>query len=149
MDQIKGLVLIDGPIRTDLPEIQSGWKGLINWLQKDRPGMEEVFMSALFKKEHKEEFVTLIQERLSKTPTNSSFVAMGTHVAEPRDYGPILKKVQVPILITLSPTWNKQAEAFIESNDSANLELFECGHALFVDESERFNSLIKNLFLKQ
>jgi microsomal epoxide hydrolase len=144
--QLRGLILIDGPIKTDLPEVQSGWKSLINWLQKDRSGLEKVFMDALFNKEHDEEFITLIQKRLSNTPTNSSFVAMGTHVAEPRDYSTILEKVQVPILITYSPTWKNQSDEFKEANNLASLEMFECGHALFVDESERFNSLIRNMF---
>lgn len=149
MSQLRGLILIDGPIRTDLPEVQSGWKSLINWLQKDRSSLEKVFMDALFNKEHNEEFITLIQKRLSNTPTNSSFVALGTHVAEPRDYCSILEKVQVPILITLSPTWKNQSDKFKEANDSVNLEMFECGHALFVDESERFNSLIRNMFIEK
>ena len=149
MSQLRGLILIDGPIRTDLPEVQSSWKSLINWLQKDRSGLEKVFMDALFNKEHDDKFITLIQKRLSNTPTNSSFVTMGTHIAEPRDYSSILEKVQVPILITFSPTWKNQFNKYKEANDSANLEMFECGHALFVDESERFNSLIRKIFLEK
>lgn len=149
MDQLRGLILIDGPVRTDLPEVQSGWKRVINWLQKDRPGLEKVFLDQLFKEKHAEEFITLIQKRLSNTPTNSSFVALGTHVAEPEDYSAILKRIQVPILIMLSETWKNQSDAFKEANDLANFEIFECGHALFVDESSRFNSLVRNLFVKE
>jgi len=149
MSQLRGLILIDGPIRTDLSEVQSGWKSLLNWLQKDRSGLEKVFMDALFNKEHDEEFITLIQKRLSDSQTNSSFVAMGTHIAEPRDYSSILEIVQVPILITLSPTWKNQSDNFKKANDSVNIEIFDCGHALFVDESERFNSLIKNMFIEK
>ena len=148
MSQLRGLILIDGPIRTDLPEVQSGWKSLLNWLQKDRSGLEKVFMDALFNKKHDVEFITLIQKRLSDSQTNSSFVAMGTHIAEPRNYSSILEIVKVPILITLSPTWKNQSDNFKKANGSVNIEVFDCGHALFVDESERFNSLIKNMFIE-
>ena len=148
MERMKGLLLIDGPITTAVPQVQSGWKTWLNWLQTDRAGMEKEFMKILFKNEHEDEFVKLIEDRLSKAPSNSSFVSLGSHVMEPKDYSPLLKKVQVPVLITLVSLYSVQAEYFQKANDSAHLELFECGHALFVDEADKFNSLVKDYFIQ-
>ena len=146
-NKLSGLVLIDGPITTDDQEIvQPGWKSLVNNLQTNRTEFEDSFMSALFKKEPDSAFYTLIENRLSNTPTNSSFVAMATHIVNPRDYSQILNNADVPTLVTLA-IWSFQLEKYEQISREIKIESFECGHALFVDEPERFNRLIKELYL--
>ena len=146
--KLKGLVLIDGPITTEPKEVQEGWKALVHDLQTNRAEFEKNFISALFKHKQDSAFVETIKQRLTKTPTNSSFVALATHVAEPKDYSNILAKVDVPVLITLA-VWSFQLENYKQVKGNVSIETFECGHALFVDEAERFNRLILEKFSKK
>lgn len=145
--KLKGLVLIDGPITTEPKEIQQGWKTLLHDLQTNRPKFEKNFISALFKNKQDSTFIKKIKQRLSKTPINSSFVALATHITEPKDYGSILAKVDVPVLITLA-IWSFQLENYKQVKENTSIEIFQCGHALFVDEAERFNRLIIKMFSK-
>ena len=147
-EKLKGLVLIDGPITTEPKEVQEGWKALVHDLQTNRAEFEKNFISALFKNKQDSAFVKTIKQRLTKTPTNSSFVALATHVAEPKDYSNILAKVDVPVLITLA-VWSFQLENYKQVKGNVSIETFECGHALFVDEAERFNRLIIEKFSKK
>ena len=146
--KLKGLVLIDGPITTEPKAVQQGWKTLVHDLQTNRSEFEKNFISALFKNEQDSIFVKTIKQRLTKTPTNSSFVALATHIVEPKDYSTILAKVDVPILITLA-IWSFQLENYKEVKGNTSIEIFQCGHALFVDEAERFNRLIIEMFSKK
>lgn len=146
--KMKGLVLIDGPITTEPKEIQEGWKALVHDLQTNRAEFEKNFISALFKNKQDSAFVKTIKQRLAKTPSNSSFVALATHVAEPKDYGNILANVDVPVLITLA-LWSFQLENYKQVKGNVFIETFQCGHALFVDEAERFNRLIIERFSKK
>ena len=106
------------------------------------------FMSALFKNEPDSIFIKTLKARLSNTPTNSSFVALATHIAEPKDYSYILAKVDTPILITLA-IWSFQLENYKQIKGGASIEIFQCGHALFVDEAGRFNRLIIEMASKK
>lgn len=146
--KLKGLVLIDGPITTEPKEVQQGWKYLLHDLQTNRAEFEKNFISALFKNKQDSAFVETIKQRLTKTPTNSSFVALATHVAEPKDYSIILARVDVPVLITLA-IWQFQLENYKQVKANMSIETFQCGHALFVDEAERFNRLIIEKFSKK
>ena len=146
--KLKGLVLIDGPITTEPKEVQEGWKALVHDLQTNRAEFEKNFISALFKNKQDSAFVETIKQRFIKTPTNSSFVALATHVAEPKDYSNILAKVDVPVLITLA-IWQFQLENYKQVKANMFIETFQCGHALFVDEAERFNRLIIEKFSKK
>lgn len=146
--KLKGLVLIDGPITTESKEVQEGWKALVHDLQTNRAEFEKSFISALFKNKQDSAFVKTIKQRLHKTPTNSSFVALATHVAEPKDYSNILAKVNVPVLITLA-VWSFQLENYKQIKGNVSIETFKLGHALFVDEAERFNHLIIEMFSKK
>jgi len=144
-NNLKGLVLIDGPITTDDEEfVQPGWKNLVNGLQTNRDEFEKGFMAALFNKQQDSVFYSLIENRLSNTPTNSSFVAIATHIAEPRDYSSVLDNISVPTLVTLA-IWDFQLENYKKIKSNVSIEMFDSGHALFVDESERFNELVIEL----
>jgi non-heme chloroperoxidase len=147
-DKLNGLVLIDGPVTTDHEGVQQGWRNLVHDLQINRPEFEKGFMSALFKNEQDSIFVKTLKARLSDTPTNSSFVALATHIAEPKDYSSILANVDAPILITLA-VWSFQLENYKQIKGIASIEIFQCGHALFVDEAERFNRLIIEMASKK
>ena len=146
--KLKGLVLIDGPITTEPKAVQQGWKSLLHDLQTNRSEFEKNFISALFKNEQDSMFIKTIKQRLTKTSTNSSFVALATHIVEPKDYSSILAKVDVPILITLA-IWSFQLKNYKEVKVNTSIEIFQCGHALFVDEAGRFNRLIIEMFSKK
>lgn len=48
-----------------------------------------------------------------------------------------------PVLYVVRPTFREQGESLVRTHPNARMEVFEtAGHALFVDEPERFNALL-------
>jgi len=60
------------------------------------------------------------------------------------DNRPVLGRVDRPTLIVVAPgPFLAESQAMQQVISSSRLELFpEAGHALFVDEAERFNALL-------
>jgi TonB family protein len=55
----------------------------------------------------------------------------------------MVKKIDVPVLFVYQPQLQSSAERLKKAMPSVRLELFEeAGHALFVDEAERFNRVV-------
>ena len=54
-----------------------------------------------------------------------------------------LYATQMPVLYVVRPRWRAQAESVVRNHPQAETSIFEgAGHALFVDEPERFNALV-------
>jgi microsomal epoxide hydrolase len=146
VDKLNGLVLIDGPISTEGEFIEKAWKDLLHNLQVNRQQMEENFFTSLFNNVHDTLLLNTVRERLRNTPTNSSFVALGTHIMAPKDYSEILESAGIPVLATIA-AWTFQLDKYKELDCDIVIEQFK-NHTLFIEESERFNKLIMELYEK-
>jgi hypothetical protein len=62
---------------------------------------------------------------------------------EPKDYSQIINNLDIPVLITVA-AWTFQLEKFKELKGDITIENFKI-HAMFIDESERFNKLLIEL----
>ncbi len=62
----------------------------------------------------------------------------------PRDYWrAAVHSSDRPVLYVVRPTFREQGEALVRTHPNASMTVFEdAGHALFVDEPERFNALL-------
>jgi len=57
----------------------------------------------------------------------------------------VVESVRAPVLYVIRPRWREQADNLILTRPDATVAVFEtAGHALFVDEPDRFNALLRD-----
>jgi non-heme chloroperoxidase len=140
---IRAVVLVDGPVmRAPDPMTLVDLNAEVKFLQADRRGYTEKSARGMFKRAHPEEFYQRIIRANLKTPTA---VAVALLVdATQFDYRGGLKKLNRPLLFASQgdvPT--NGAKTVVAELPSAKVEVFPgSGHALFLDDPERFNRLL-------
>jgi len=141
---LRGLVLVDGDIGHDPdPKRTAELWAEVRDCQIRRAQWTALFVPSMYKKPQSEAYLKKITDAAMSVPTNSAILLALNAYASGRDWRPMLSKVDKPVLYVISTTSKDQAEALKEKVPSARVEIFEnAGHALFIDESDRFNSLI-------
>jgi non-heme chloroperoxidase len=149
MDSLSALVLVDGGfgVETD-PQVKvQGWRRF-EQMQKDRRAFTEHFVRGMYFKPQSEEYLRKVVEASLLTPTNTAVLMAANSLMRP-DYRHILYNVNRPVLYAGRAGNRKQGEILQALVPWARVEIFEdCGHALFVDDAERFNRVLDE-FLRQ
>ncbi|MBL8151917.1 MAG: alpha/beta hydrolase [Blastocatellia bacterium] len=145
-DSLSGLVLVDGFIGRDQTSVLTVFQGFLKSLQTDRKKFTENFVRGMYSKKYSEDYLEKVMATSLKTPTNSAVVLfMNTFM---KDYRPILEKIDKPLLALYTPFLKDDAGSVKQKVPSAKVELFDgAGHALFVDEADKFNKLLEQ-FIK-
>ncbi len=147
-DTVAGLVLVDGDAGSDLNAASlKGFFDLFQQLQKDRPAATRAFLRIFFKKAGSEEYVDRFTVASLGTPTNTAITLLAGMLWT--DLRPTLAKINRPTLVLAagSPYINYVVD-MQKRIPGARLEVFQnAGHALFLDEPDRFNNLLDE-FLK-
>ena len=146
---LAGLVLVNGIAGREYDQ-QTTW-GLLSYanaFQTDRRRAADRFVRGLYKKKHSEEYLMKMIDATLQMPTNSALaVFLGSLMSDNRL---ALPKIDKPTLIVVArvPAWMPLYEDLQKGIRGARLEVFEdAGHALFVDETPKFNMLLDD-FLK-
>jgi len=150
-ENLAGIVFVDGIAGSDYdPQITPRMFQFAAGFQKDRPKATESFVRGMYKKPQPEEYLARVTQASLRTPTNSAVALfLGAFTS---DHRPALSKVDKPALIVAAgDDKNPWMELYLDMRQripNARLEIFaDAGHALFVDEPARFNSLL-DAFLK-
>jgi non-heme chloroperoxidase len=102
----------------------------------------------LYKKKQSEEYIQRMIEATLQMPTSSAVaVFLGSLMSDNRS---ALPKIDRPTLIVVArvPAWMSLYENLRNGIRNSRLEVFEdAGHALFVDEAQKFNAILED-FLK-
>ncbi len=145
--RISALVLVDGlPTDPSDAKLVTGLLGYVAQMQRDRPKMTDSFVRSMFKKPRSEEYLKRVIEGALQTPTDTAMALfVGSLGWDPSQ---VYSKIDKPTLLAVSaspflPAYQKMHAAI----PGSRLEVFQAGHALFVDEPERFNQLVEG-FLK-
>jgi len=147
-DTLAGLVLVDGWAGADYdPKVTPQMWQCAAGFQKNRQAQTEAFVRSMFKKPQSEEYLKRVTQASLRTPTNSAvalFVGAFTS-----DYRPTLAKIDKPTLIVVAQSpWVTAYQDMQKRIPGSRMEVLEnVGHALFVDDADRFNSLLED-FLK-
>lgn len=146
-DGIAALVLVDGLAGFDLDDSLA--PPFLDWVASfvhDRQTATEAFIRGMYRTPRSEEYLAAMTEHSLRTPTDA---AVALVVGQARsDYRPALARIDRPTLIAIAPggPWPALYEAMGEAIPGARLERFEgAGHALFVDQPERFNAAVEEL----
>lgn len=138
-------VFVDDAPGADIPAAQyKDLLGFINSFNADRRAATLPFVRSWFKKPQPEDYIHRVVEASLRTPTNTAVALLVGKFAT--DNRAALAKIHQPTLIVGA----KSSYDFIirdmqKQIPGAQLEIFDdAGHALFVDDADRFNSLLEN-----
>ncbi|NWG00801.1 MAG: alpha/beta hydrolase [Thermoanaerobaculaceae bacterium] len=141
---VAALVLVDGVAGLDWDEERAHrLLDSLALLLQDQRAWTANFVPSMFRSPHSAAFLAQVQQASLRTPAP---VAVALSVASlAADLRPVLGRVDRPTLIVVTP--GPFAPRYAEMHAAiggSRLEVFEnAGHALFVDEPARFNSLLE------
>jgi len=141
---LAGLVLVDGVAGEDRrPELAAMFMEWIADFLHDREGATSAFVRGMYRNPHPEEYFRAVTEQSLQTPTDAAAALI---IAGARsDFRSTLPEIDRPVLVvtTTGSPWDPVYEEMAEAIPGARMERFAgAGHALFVDEPDRFNTLL-------
>ena len=103
----------------------------------------EQFVRGMYRRPQDEEYYRRIIDSALKMPTDAAVALLRSPY--PRElWRQILHDVDKPLLYVVTPRFQEQALNLKHHRPKAQVAVFEdAGHALFVDEPERFNRLLE------
>jgi len=144
-DNVSGFVMVDGVFydkpRPDKFATTSVW---LNQLQQDRRKNTDDFVRSMFKKPQEEDYLQRVINASMQVPADTAAVLMYNMIAA-NDFSGDFARLNRPVLFTYQPTAQQTADYLkAKLGDKVRLERFDVdGHALFVDNPEKFNHLLE------
>jgi non-heme chloroperoxidase len=147
---IRGIVLVDGFVTDKPSDLFVPIAGWMNQLQQDRQKQADVFVRSMFKKPQPEDYLKRIIDASTQVPADTAALLIYDMIAV-KDFSPGLAilaamKPNHPVLFMYQPDSQPSAD-YLQSKlgDKLRLEKFEGeGHALFVDNPEKFNKVLED-----
>jgi non-heme chloroperoxidase len=143
-----GLILVDNDAGGRAPADADQDFGILKGVLEDRQKALDGFMRNLnLKKPHPEDYISKLEKASLLVPTNSAVALMvGYYVA---DYRPVLPKIDKPVVVCAAKSgYMGTVVAMQKGIPNSKLEIFEGdGHALFVDDPDKFNALVEDFLL--
>jgi non-heme chloroperoxidase len=146
--KLNGLVLVDLSLYTtpDAEELNGRYEQFHDF-QADRRKYTETFVRGMYHKPQPEEYLQRVIKASLKTPTNTGIALIG-ELATKYDERPVLPKLNIPVLAVMTKH-NRAAAEMIAALPGGQGEVFEdAGHCLFVDDADRFNTLLESFLEK-
>jgi non-heme chloroperoxidase len=142
-NNVRAFILVDGFVQLD-----SNWRtfhwSLIKQIQEDRPAQRAQFARWMYKKSQPESYLQRITAVSLRTPTNTAIALMANLIRQ-EDWRSMLAKIDKPVFYAVRLDFRDQTEILRATLPSARVEVFEdAGHALFIDDSERFNNSLQS-----
>lgn len=144
-DNVGALVLVDGYLSDKPnPEMFVGLSGWMNQLQQDRRKQAEPFVRTMFKKPQPEDYLQRLINASIQVPADTAALLIYNMIAV-KDYSGGFARMNKPMLFAYQPETQQTADLLKSKlGEKARLERFDGdGHALFVDEPEKFNRVLE------
>lgn len=145
---LMGLVLVDGLVGID-PSL-SFYQPMVNYwgqFQTDRVRQTREFLKIIIRKPQTDEYFEKLTAAALRTPTNTVMTLITNYMLQ--DFHSLLPHLKIPTLITTIEgsrlDYTKEMQRLIPHS---RLEIFKAGHALFVDQPEKFNLLLESFILE-
>jgi len=144
-DNVGGMVLVDGLLADKLsPEMFAFASGWMNQLQRDRQKQADGFVRSMYKKPQTEEYLKRVIDASTQVPADAAAILIYNMIAV-KDLSTGFARMNRPVLFAYQPDSQATAD-FLKSKlgDKLRLERFDGdGHALFVDDPEKFNGVVE------
>ena len=140
-DKVAALVLVDSSVG-EQPRPPEG--NFTETLRTDRDEAVAAFVRAIFRSPRAPEEVRSLVEGALRLPLQASIDLLS--YPRPREHWRnIAWAFRKPLLYVVTPQFAAQAKNLARNRPGTRIELFEhAGHALFVDEPERFDALLED-----
>jgi non-heme chloroperoxidase len=147
--QLTGLVLVDRSPYTPLAQEERDSRyTMFHNFQADRKNFMAAFVRSMYHKPQAEPYLESVTSASLKTPTTTA-VALLAEFAVKNDLRAVLPKLDIPVLGVMTENNRAAAELIRSLVPGGQAEIFEdAGHCLFVDDADRFNTVLDN-FLKK
>jgi microsomal epoxide hydrolase len=142
-DRLAGLVLVDGLAGGEpTPEWLSFMVGWIGRLQRDREAGTDSFVRSMYRTPQSEAYLRQVTEQSLATPTDAMVALMVGGLTN--DNREALASIDKPVLLVVSRSpYVPRYEEMRDRLPLVRFEIFDAGHALFIDQAERFNALLE------
>jgi non-heme chloroperoxidase len=142
-DRLAGLVLVDSSVGEE-PAPGAGAEGaFIKELRKDRGKALTGFIHAIFKTKRSDVDLDDLVHGAKRMALDDS-IALLSYPFPRTHWRQITRGFTKPLLFLVTPQFEAQAHNLEKNRPGTQIEVFRsAGHALFVDEPERFNRLIE------
>jgi len=144
--RVQALVLVDNSIGEEPPPKFD--PTFLPRLKKDRPKTMSGFVRGMFRRPHPESYYQQLIRASLQVPPEGAIALLS--YPYPREFWKnSLYATDLPLLYAVTERYAEQGENLKKHRPEAWVEVFpEAGHALFVDEADRFNRLLDD-FLRQ
>jgi non-heme chloroperoxidase len=141
---VGAVVLVDGfAADKPSPEMYAGLGGWMNTLQQDRAKQADGFVRHMYTKPQPEDYLKRVIAASMQVPADTAAVLIYNMLAV-SGWSTAFAKMDKPLMFAYQPD-NQTSADFLKSKlgDKVRLEKFEGdGHALFVDDADKFNRLL-------
>lgn len=145
-ERIAGLVLVDSSVGEEPAPKESGT--FLQALRENRDKSLDGFVRAIFKHPPTESEVTGLVKGAKRISVENS-IALLSYPFPRTHWKQIAHAYAKPLLYIVTPQFAEQARNLQKNRPGTEVEVFrDAGHALFVDEPERFNALIEKFAAK-
>lgn len=150
---LRSVVLVDGAIVSPSvdPEMFSLLVGEVKKMQRDRRAYSAELIRRLFRRPHADDFYARLAAATLETPTNTAIAMQFDSLAF--DYRAALRALDRPVMFagrSGKPGPGTQVDIFREERPNDRVELFpQSGHAVFLDEPDRFNAIVGDFLSSQ
>lgn len=112
-------------------------------LRRDRFAVLDGFVRAMFRTPQAEADIVALRDGALRMPLEASLALFPGNRIPREHWREIAHRLEKPLLYVVTPQFAAQAESLKKNRPGTRVELFEsAGHALFVDEPERFSALL-------
>jgi non-heme chloroperoxidase len=139
--RLAGLVLVDSSVGEEPVPKEDG--AFLQALRADRDKNLDAFVRAIFKRPRTDEQVSALVKGAKRMSLEDS-IALLSYPFPRTHWKRIAHAYRKPLLYVVTPQFAEQARNLQKNRKGTEVEIFrDAGHALFVDEPERFNALIE------
>ena len=139
-ERLAGMVLVDSSVG-ELPVPPPGGE-FLDTLRKDRDQVLDAFVHEMYAKPRAETEVSALLTDVKRMSLDNSIALLSSGI--PREHWKACAHAfNKPLCYVVTPQFEAQARNLEKNRPGTQIEIFrEAGHALFVDEAQRFNALI-------
>ncbi len=139
-EKLAGMVLVDSSVG-ELPVPPPGG-AFLDELRKDRDKTLDGFVREMYAKPRPENEVAKLLRDVKRMSLDNSIALLSSGI--PREHWKeCAYAFKKPLLYVVTPQFEEQARNLEKNRPATRVEVFnEAGHALFVDEPQRFNALM-------
>ncbi|MDQ0464940.1 microsomal epoxide hydrolase [Caulobacter ginsengisoli] len=140
--RIAGLVLVDNSIGENPPPIPGPPRPRPKAPKPPREEARAAFVKGMFHRQQSPDYLERLTRASLQLPEPQARALLA--YAKPRSYWrDAVYSTKKPVLYVIRPRWQGQAANLLARHADAESVLFEtAGHALFVDEPQRFNAVL-------